>query len=151
MITVPAGTVTIGSYEDEAYRRKGERPKQTVTIAKPFALSKTETTLGMYREFVTATGHVGEPAYYKGQLFEGCNYFDGKGYGYVRNHNWENPGYPQREDEPVVCVSWSDAAAFAEWLSEKTGRSYRLPSTVEFEYAMRAGANTPWEWGPAYC
>lgn len=147
MVVVPIGSVAIGSYETEAYRRSGERPKQHVTIAKPFALSKTETTLRQFRQFAVETGYVGEPAIFRGQLYEGCNFFDGNGYGYVRNHNWDNPGYPQREEEPVVCVSWSDAAAFAEWLSDKTGRTYRLPSTVEFEYAMRAGSETPWTWG----
>jgi len=147
MVVIPGGSVVIGSYESEAYRRRGERPKQTATIESSFALSKTETTLRQYREFVAETGYVGKPAVFRGSIYEGCNYFDGKGYGYVRNHNWDNPGYPQREDEPVVCVSWSDATAYANWMSSKTGRNYRLPSTVEFEYAMRAGSEAPWSWG----
>lgn len=147
MALIPAGKITIGAYEDEAYRRKGERLKQTVNIRNPIAMAVTEVTVGQYREFMNDSAHQPIIAEYAGTKLEGCNYFDGKGYGYVKNHNWENPGYPQREDEPVVCISASDAMAYAEWLSEKTGRSYRVPSTVEFEYALRAGATTPWPWG----
>ena len=47
----------------------------------------------------------------------------------------------------MVCVSWRDADSYAKWLSGKTGREYRVPSSVEFEYALRAGAATPWFWG----
>lgn len=147
MVVIPSGNVMIGSYETEAYRRKGERGKQKAKIKKPFAMGKTEVTLRQYRQFVTETGHEGAAMVFRGQTYEGCNYFDGKGYGFVKNHNWDNPGFPQREEEPVLCVSWSDATAFAEWVSEKTGRTYRVPSTVEFEYAMRAGTETPWVWG----
>ena len=147
MAKIPAGTVTIGAYEDEAYRRKGERPKQDVEIDSSFAMAIHEVTVGQYREFITDSKHEPEIASYKGIKLEGCNFYDGKGYGYVKNHRWDNPGYPQREDEPVVCVSASDAIAYANWLSEKTDRAYRVPSTVEFEYALRAGTSTPWPWG----
>lgn len=147
MLVIPSGSVTIGSFETEAYRRAGERPKQIVNIETPFALAKYETTLRQYRQFVADTGYVGEPAVFAGQLYEGCNFYDGQGYGFVRSHNWDSPGFPQREEQPVVCVSWTDAVAFAAWLSDKTGRQYRIPSTVEFEYAMRAGSEAPWSWG----
>ena len=41
---------------------------------------------------------------------------------------WSNPGFSQDEDHPVVCVSWLEAVAYADWLSETTGNSYRLPT-----------------------
>ncbi len=147
MVMIPSGTVFIGSYEEEIGRKKGERNRIMATIKKPFAMAKNEVTLGQYRMFMEDTNYKSKEAFYKGEPLVGCNYYDGKSYGYVAAHNWKNPGYPQRETDPVVCVSWSDADAYAKWLSKKTGRRYRVPSTVEFEYASRAGSSTPWFWG----
>ena len=147
MIIVPAGSVTIGSHADSMARRQRERPRQRAEIPQPFAMARTEVTLGQYRTFVLATGHHTVPPVRDGKPLMGCNYFDGAGYGFVARHSWEDPGYAQHEDDPVVCVSWRDADRYAAWLSKKTGRSYRVPSTVEFEYALRAGADTPFFWG----
>jgi formylglycine-generating enzyme required for sulfatase activity len=51
---------------------------------------------------------------------------------------------------PALRVSWNEARAFARWLSKKTGKAYRLPSESEWEYAARAGAPTPWNWGDRF-
>ncbi len=147
MVVVPAGSGVIGSSPDSAARRAQERPRQQVRIGQPFAMARTEVTLGQYRAFVAATGHRTVPPVRDGKPLLGCNYFDGAGYGFVARHSWEDPGFPQHEDDPVVCVSWRDADSYARWLSEQTGRRYRVPSAVEFEYALRAGAATPWFWG----
>ena len=147
MVVIPPGSVYIGSYEEEIGRKRGERARVEATIEQSFAIAQTEVTLASYRQFVIETNHQPNKAFYNDKELIGCNYFDGKSYGYIAKHNWENPGYPQREDAPVVCVSWSDAAAYAKWLTEKTGRNYRVPSTVEFEYASRAGSSAPWYWG----
>jgi len=147
MVEIPSGAVYIGSHEDEIDRKRGERPRVEATIDKAFAIGQTEVTLGQYRIFVEETQHLSVVAKYKGQVLTGCNYFDGKSYGYIAAHDWNNPGYAQREDAPVVCVSWSDASAYTDWLSQKTGRTYRVPSSVEFEYASRAGSTAPWFWG----
>lgn len=147
MVVVPPGAVFIGSYEEEIGRKRAERLRVEANIADSFALAKTEVTLAQYRKFIEATNHQSQIPERDGKPLIGCNYYDGKSYGYIAAHSWENPGYPQREDAPVVCVSWSDAKAYADWLSKETGRTYRVPSTVEFEYATRAGSNAPWFWG----
>lgn len=147
MVVVPTGSVYIGSYEEEIGRKKGERIRVKATIDNSFAIAKTEVTLGQFRAFMEETKYKSNVPIRDGEPLIGCNYYDGKSYGYIASHNWENPGYPQREDAPVVCVSWSDANAYTAWLSKKTGRAYRVPSTVEFEYASRAGSSTPWFWG----
>lgn len=61
--------------------------------------------------------------------------------------NWRNPGFSQTEFHPVVCVSWNDAQAYVQWLSQITGRHYRLLSEAEREYVARAGSQTAFWWG----
>lgn len=137
MIVVPPGAVMSGSAPDTVDRGAGEGPKREVRIAYALAVGRTEITRTQWQAFVTASGY---------STADGCQFYDGH-YGYVMEHNWRNPGYPQRADHPVVCVSVRDAGAYADWLSKSTGRRYRLPSAAEFEYFNRAGADTPWFWG----
>ena len=63
--------------------------------------------------------------------------------------NWRHDfeGKDADGSDPVLHVSWSDAQAYVKWLSEQTGRTYRLPTEAEFEYAIRAGSVTRYWWG----
>jgi formylglycine-generating enzyme len=60
---------------------------------------------------------------------------------------WDRPGFDQDGDHPVVCVSWNEATAYADWLSERTGKSYRLPTQEELTAAAAAGGTGTYVWG----
>lgn len=137
MVVVPPGEVTIGSSPDTVDRGTGEGPRRRVRLSRPLAVGRFEITRAQWQEFVSATGR---------PLAEGCQFYDGH-YGYVLEHNWRTPGFAQRPEHPVVCVSVLDAEAYAAWLGARTGRRYRLPSSVEFEYINRAGSDAAWFWG----
>lgn len=137
MTEIPTGAGMLGSHADTVDRGSGEGPKRQFRIGYSLAAGKTEITRAQWQEFVTATNR---------PTAEGCQFYDGQ-YGYVLEHNWRSPGYPQRPNHPVACVSFRDAEEFADWLSQRTGRLYRLPTAAEFEYFNRAGADAPWFWG----
>lgn len=96
-------------------------PAHDVAIPKPFAVAKTEVTFDQYEICVQAGACAGEKS----------------------DHGWG------RGLQPVINVSWGDTVAYAAWLSEITGYTYRLPSEVEWEYAARGGTVTRYPWGEA--
>jgi formylglycine-generating enzyme required for sulfatase activity len=147
MVIVPAGRVMLGAGSDAFDRKPTERVRREAVIAMPYALAQHEVTRAQFAAFVAATRYVPSRGVVDGKLTPaGCNYWNGR-YGFVPAHDWRNPGFVQRDDEPVVCVSFADAEAFAAWLTRRTGRAYRVPSSVEFEYAARAGSDAAWYWG----
>ncbi len=65
-----------------------------------------------------------------------------------QHNSGKSQGATLNEDnQPVVNVSWEDAVAFAKWLSQKSGQTFRLPTEAEWEYAARAGSNQSHFWG----
>jgi formylglycine-generating enzyme required for sulfatase activity/cytochrome c2 len=148
MIVIPPGSFEMGSTKEERIAAgipeifgDQESPQHHVTIAKPFAMSRTEITRGLYAEFVKETGH---PDYAPGCAVHNAKtdvWSDTPGY------SWRNPGFEQTDDHPVMCVNWGDNIAFTEWLSKKTGKHYRLASEAEWEYAARGGTTTSRYWG----
>jgi formylglycine-generating enzyme required for sulfatase activity len=147
MTVIPAGQFTMGSLPGETQRRGwpantggNERPMHEVTISAPFALGKYEVTRGQFAAFVAATGY---------QATGGCMQFVRGGIGVVNRpeNSWRNPGFEQRDDEPVLCASWLDARAYVDWLANSSGQPYRLPSEAEWEYAARAGSRSAFPWG----
>jgi formylglycine-generating enzyme required for sulfatase activity len=108
-----------------AWAGLSDEPRRVVAIEQPYAIGRTEVTFAQWDACV-ADG--------------GCG-----GYS-PSDHGWG------RGARPVIEVSWDDAQSYLRWLSAKTGRSYRLPSEAEWEYAARAGTRTPYPWGrrPSY-
>jgi formylglycine-generating enzyme required for sulfatase activity len=137
MAVVPAGKFVMGTAggSEEFDEDTGELLQLSVNIEKAFALGKTEVTTAQYAEFIRESGYT--PAL-------GCRLWndrwvmDPKG-------DWRGAGQLRapKPTAPAVCVSWTDAKAYAAWLSTKTGKKYRLPSESEWEYAARAGTTAP--------
>ena len=163
MVVMPGGVFDMGVRDSELSEHDIKwgydlpRPSHSVTIPS-FALGKTPVTRSQFAAFVKATGYHTDDACwtYEGKAIEGNGpsvlidaIVDGGGATKRTNRNWQSPGVPQTNGDPVVCVSWNDAKAYVKWLSEKTGKHYRLPSEAEWEYASRAGTKTARYWGDA--
>lgn len=146
LVVVPHGEFLMGAPEDELDSGKAEWPQHPVRFARGFAMARTETTVGEYARFVAATGHRTR-AERRGYSVV---YDERSGNFVLRNDiTWRNDyvGRPASPDLPVLHVDASDAEAYAAWLSEESGRPYRLPHEAEFEYALRAGKQTRFPWG----
>jgi formylglycine-generating enzyme required for sulfatase activity len=143
MVVIPAGQFVMGNAKADPAQpgAPSDGPAHTVTI-KAFKMSKYELTVGEFRQFVAATSYA--PAG-MGASGDGCWKWVNPGAGgmaiAVAPGRWDSPAYAPSEHHPVMCVSWDDAQAYAKWLSRSTGRTYRLASEAEWEYAARAGGN----------
>ena len=119
MVVLPAGSFTMGSPSSEEARLHNEGPQHPVTIPAPFAVGRHEVTWGEFSDFVEDTGR---------SMGRTCETLDSGLRQDMPHTSWRDPGYRQGRRDPVVCVSWSDALAYAAWLSRKTGKPYRLLS-----------------------
>ena len=119
MVVIPAGEVLIGSPTHEEGSASNEVPQHKVTIKRPFAVSKFETT---FEEWDACL------------LESACKHTP-------NDQKWG------RGRHPVVNVSWEDAKEYVTWLSKKTGLQYRLLSEAEWEYVARAGTLTAFSTG----
>ncbi len=120
MVVVPAGSFTMGSPAGEKDRSSDEGPQHDVRISRPFAVGKFHVTRDQFAAFVNETG--------RDMSKRACS--------------WRSPGFEQEGSHPVVCVSWDDANAYADWVAKKTGKPYRLLSEAEWEHAAR-GRTSP--------
>lgn len=146
LVVVPLGSFQMGSPENEPDRKGNEGPRFAVRIERGFALARSETTVGQFRAFIEATGYTPSSA----QNGSSTIYDERSGSMTARSGvSWESDhnGRPAAADLPVIHVSWVDAKAYADWLSQETGKRYRLPSEAEFEYVLRAGTQTRYPWG----
>jgi formylglycine-generating enzyme required for sulfatase activity len=129
-VALPGGAFTMGSRDPQATSAEG--PLSDVALA-PFHLSATEVTIGQFRAFVQSSGYT--PA-------AGCYVWTSAGKMRLdKSAGWQNPGVAVTDDHPVACVNWPDAQAYADWLSLALGKTVRLPSEAELEYAIRAGSS----------
>jgi formylglycine-generating enzyme required for sulfatase activity len=133
MVVVPAGEFLMGSSQDEIDNDlaiANEAPQHKVAVKQSIAIGRFEITRDQYTAFVNASGYKGSGR---------CVTFEQNVPRERENRSYLDPGYVQAGNHPAVCVSWNDAQAYGDWLSKTTGKTYRLPSEAEYEYAARAG------------
>ena len=123
LVYIPAGSFAMGS-SNSSYQRdrrfSNEYPQHQVHISKGFWMGQTEVTQGQY-EFV------------------------------MKAQPWSGEKSVQEDaNNPAVYVSWNDAVEFCRKLSQQEGRTYRLPTEAEWEYACRAGTTTRFSFGDSY-
>lgn len=149
LVAIEPGSFLMGSAPGDADQAKDgrEAPAHPARVERRFALGRTEVSVGEFARFVAATGHVTSAEADAGA--PGCLAWLAQDHTLAARPRlqWRAPGHAQRDDHPVVCVSWHDAQAYLAWLSQRTGHTYRLPSETEWELAARAGASTRWPWG----
>jgi len=125
----------------EWYKRS--HPRRRVQLTQGFYIASAPVTRGQFAHFVHQTGYKTDAEKQgRARAFK-----DGK-WDWQDGVDWKNPLFDQTNAHPVVCVSYNDAIAFCQWLSQKEGQTYTLPTEAQWEYAARAGADsTTWYWG----
>lgn len=148
MIVVPHGAFRMGAGDSEPGAADNERPAHYVRFARGFAMSITEVTVAEFRQFVESA-NARPRATRRGHSIV----YDERSGNFARHSgvDWQSDynGARAAPNSPVMHVSVRDAEAYAKWLSEQTGRHYRLPTEAEFEYALRAGNQGRYPWGDA--
>jgi formylglycine-generating enzyme required for sulfatase activity len=120
-VRIPAGEIQV--FQPVGTDGNESNVLQSVKIAKPFWMARTEVTVAQFRKFVKATGHVTEAER------AGARW------------NWKNPGFPQTGRHPVVFLGHADALRYCDWAG------VRLPTQTEWLYACKAGTTNRYYWG----
>ncbi len=144
-VLIHGGEFTMGSPEGEFLRGSDEAQHQV--WVSDFSLCRYAVTVAEFRRFLEASGYGTDVSkspirfinrHYRENVDNGVNWFKGV----------SGRMLPKSEDNhPVVHVNWHDAVAYCQWLTEKTGQAFRLPTEAEWEYACRAGTTTPFHTG----
>jgi formylglycine-generating enzyme required for sulfatase activity/nitrate/TMAO reductase-like tetraheme cytochrome c subunit len=137
MVAIPGGKFRMGSPDNEPLRKKDEGPLRKVTLSK-FWIARTEVTWDEYMAFFRATGSQGRT---EGQIVTRKDIDAISG----ATPPWGAPDQGWgKGSRPAITMSWHAAYVYCQWLSKATGKKYRLPTEAEWEYACRAGTETPY-------
>jgi len=138
MIVIPAGTFRMGDIQGGG--DSDEQPVHEVSVAR-FAIGRYEVTNAEFVHFLNTVkrrGSEGEP-WFATKAEYSNSHITGSTGNFIVEAGYEN--------HPVIHVSWYGATAYLNWLTEQTGKPYRLPTEAEWEYAARAGTETKYWWG----
>ncbi|MFZ2644235.1 MAG: formylglycine-generating enzyme family protein, partial [Verrucomicrobiia bacterium] len=165
LVWIPPGEFMLGSTSEEREwavadglpeknaKVEGEEPRR-VRIATGFWMGRAEMTIGQWKQFAEASGYITDT-----EKAGEASVRDRENHRWsmVRGACWRNPkfGFKLKDNHPICYMSWNDAVAFCEWLTEKekkanklpVGMVGRLPTEAEWEYACRAGTTTKFWWG----
>jgi len=139
MVLIPGGTFTMGSPAEEADRAENEGPQRQVQVI-PFYLCTTETTIELFLAYYQETGSAkkdfveSEATKKEEEAKTKVNAITGP----TPVYGDMTMGYSKKH--PAIGATWFNATTFCRWLSQKTGKKYRLPTEAEWEYAARAGS-----------
>jgi formylglycine-generating enzyme len=140
MVAIPGGTFTMGSPETEALRDEDEGPRRKVQLS-PFFMGEVEVTWDAYLAFFRTTGSQGRT---EGQVVKSKNVDAVSG----PTPPWGAPDQGWgKGTRPAITMTWHAANVYCQWLTQMTGRKYRLPTEAEWEYACRGGMETPYFFG----
>ena len=139
MVAIPGGVFHMGSAEDEPFRNESEGPVKEVSLS-PFFMAKIEVSWDEYLAFFKQTGAQGKTT----------DTYLNMDPGDVDAISGPTPPYGApdqgwgKENMPAITMTHQAAAVYCQWLSKITGKSYRLPTEAEWEYAARGGTTTPY-------
>lgn len=137
MVAIPGGTYLMGSPPDEKGRDKDEGPQHPVTV-RPFWMGKCEVRWDEYDLYwIRPPGY--KPKTPQDKAADAVTRP-------TKPYADETFGHG-RKDHPVLCITHHAAMEYCRWLSAKTGKTYRLPTEAEWEWACRAGTTTPYFFG----
>ena len=141
MVAVPGGTFKMGSPENEPFRKKDEGPQKNVTVSR-FFMSEVEVTWDQYWAFYSETMSEGRTPPEVVKANNKKNELDAIS-GPTPPFGAPDQGWGMGE-RPAITMTHYAAQTFCQWLSLKTGKTYRLPTEAEWEWAARGGSSTPY-------
>lgn len=136
MTVITDGSFRQGSPDDAANSFANERPARSVSFSRPFAIGTTEVSVAEFKAFADDQDYA----------VKDCLIYRQDGWTRDGDRGWADPGFEQTAKHPVACVSWSDAVRYTDWLSNRTGFKYRLPSASQWEYTAAAGSTSAVWW-----
>ncbi|MFP4441288.1 MAG: SUMF1/EgtB/PvdO family nonheme iron enzyme [Chloroflexaceae bacterium] len=142
MVEIPAGPFLMGSRDDDPLAADDEQPQHELTLD-TYWIGQTEVTNAQFRPFVEGDGYTNQ------------DYWTDVGWAWREEEGitapcrWDDAEW-NGADQPVVCVSWFEAVAYARWASAQTGQELRLPTEAEWEKAARGPERLIYPWGDGW-